>query len=408
MLDRRMLMRSWAVAIVALAAVSAGAQEIPEQALKAFARGYLTYAPASVFTLTENTAGTTSVGTYRAVRVERTSLKPDAKDQVGMLVDPKTRMAAAGLLFPLPATDPPVTPETLPFFVDQKLTEALGTWLTSRVKIPWPMTPTRPRAVVPLTAEVSTGYGTMHMPLAVTADGKFLVIGDSWPLDRDPRAVRREILESSVIQWDPGHDAAPVKVVEFSDFQCPACKRGWGEVKPVLAKLAGTVRHGLVNFPLFNAHPWAFRAAVAGECVGSLWPDKVVPLKEEFYRLQDTLTVESVDPAVFAFLAEHNLNEGKFRACYLKDPAINTVLRQLDLGYRLGVTGTPTYFANGESLPWGEPEWFAKRLVAIAAAAGGRPESAEEIVVAAPTPAAKPAPPAKGADKPAATPQRPR
>ena len=397
-------MRSYVVAAMALAAaVSSGAQELPEQAFKAFARGFLTYAPASVFTLTENTTGATSVGSYQEVRVERTTIQPDAKDQVGLLADPRTRMVAAGLLFPLPAVDPPVTPATLPLFVQQQLTEAMSTWLSSRVRIPWPMSPTRPGAVVALTAEVATGYGTMHMPMAVTADGRYLVIGGTWPLDRDPRAVRREILESSVIQWDPGHETAPVKVVEFSDFQCPACKRGWGEVKPVLAQFGDKVRHGLVNFPLFNAHPWAFRAAVAGECVGSLWPDKIVALKEEFYRLQDTLTVESVDPAVFAFLAEHNLSSEKFRACYLKDPAIDTVLRQLDLGYRLGVTGTPTYYANGEAQPWGEPEWFSKRLAAIVAA-GGRPESAAEIVVAPPTPAPKPAPAGKGG-KPAAPPQ---
>ena len=390
-------MRSCLIAVTALAAaVSSAAQELPDQAFKAFARGFLSYAPASVFTLTENSTGATPVGVYQEVRVERTCIQPESKDQVGLLADPKTRMVAAGLLFPLPASDPPVTPATLPLFVENQLTQAMSTWLSSRVRIPWPMSPTRPGAVVALTAEVATGYGTMHMPLSVSADGKYLVIGGTWPLDRDPRAVRREILESSVIQWDPGHEAAPVKLVEFSDFECPACKRGWGQVKPVLAQLGDKVRHGLVNFPLFNAHPWAFRAAVAGECVGSLWPGQVIALKEEFYRLQDTLTVESVDPAVFAFLAEHNLNEGSFRACYLKDPAINTVLRQLDLGYRLGVTGTPTYYANGEAQPWAEPEWFAKRLAAIVAA-GGRPESAAEIVVAPPTPvpAGKPAAPAQ-------------
>jgi protein-disulfide isomerase len=384
------------------AAVSSQAQELPEQVFKAFARGFLAYAPASVFTLTENTTGATSVGSYQVVRVSRTGLHPEATDQVGMLADPRTRMAAAGLLFPLPATDPPVTPETLPLFVQQQLSGAMSTWLSSRVRIPWPMSPTRPSAVVALTAEVATGYGTMRMPLAVTADGKFLVIGDTWPLDRDPRAVRREILESSAIQWDPGHEAAPVKVVEFSDFQCPACKRGWGEIKPVLAQFGDKIRHGLVNFPLFTSHPWAFRAAVAGECIGSLWPDKIIALKEEFYRLQETLSVELVDPAVFAFLAEHNLNAGKFRACYLKDPAVNTVLRQLDLGYRLGVTGTPTYYANGEAMPWGEPEWTSKRLAAILAA-GGRPESAAEIVVAPPTPT----PAGNGAGKPTPPPRRP-
>jgi len=135
-----------------------------------------------------------------------------------------------------------------------------------------------------------------------------------------------------------------------------------------------------VNFPLYNAHPWAFRAAVAGECIGSIWPDRLVALKEEFYRLQDSLTLEIVDTAVIGFLAQQSLDEKSFRACYLKDPAIDTVLHQLELGYRLGVFGTPTYYANGEHMPFGDGEVFSKRLRAIIAAKG-RPEDAAEVVV---------------------------
>ena len=384
-------MRFWALAVTTLAATaSLGAQHVPEQVLKAFARGYSSYEPASVFTVTQSIPGMTDVGAYLGVRIERTSITPGEKDEIGLLVDPKARMVAAGLLFPLPEVTPPVTSATLSLFVEQQLTTALTTWLNTRVRVPLSMSPTRPGAVVAFSAEVQTGYGMVDMPFSVTADGKYLVIGETWQLDRDPRAVRREILAASTIQWDPGHEKAAVKVVEFSDFQCPACKRGWAEIKPVLASFGDKLRHGLVNFPLFAAHPWAFRAAVAGECVGSLWPDRLIQLKEEFYRLQDTLTVESVDPAVFAFLSERNLSAEKFRACYLKDPAINTVLHQIDLGYRLGVFGTPTYFANGEALPWGHPDWASKRLAAIIAA-GGRPENAAEIVVPPPTPVPTPA-----------------
>jgi protein-disulfide isomerase len=199
-------------------------------------------------------------------------------------------------------------------------------------------------------------------------------------MGRDPRAVRREILASADVQWDPGHENAIVKVVEFSDFQCPACKRGWATVKPALAEVGEAVRHGLVNFPLYNSHPWAFRSAVAGECIDSIWPDRLVALKEELYRLQDSLTVESVDPAVIGFLAQQGLDEKSFKGCYLRDPAIDAVLRQLELGYRLAVFGTPTYYANGEQLAWGDAELFTKRLRAIVAAKG-RPEDAAEVVV---------------------------
>jgi len=381
------------MAAVALLVATTCSAQMMEQDLKRFAKAYMGYVPAEVVTLTENVVHTAPSGPYQTVRAERSTPMGEAKDQVGMLVDPLVSTAAAGLLFPLPPTDPPVTGASLPEFVQQTLPQALGSYLGNRVKISWPMSPFRPSGVLTLTAVVATGYGNVRMPIAISTDGKFLAIGGTWPINRDPRAVRREILESTDIQWDPGHEKAIVKVVEFSDFQCPACKRGWGAVGPLLVEAGESVRHGLVNFPLYNFHPWAFRAAVAGDCVGSIWPDRLVPLKQEFYRLQDTLTVESVDTAVFGFLSQQGLEEAKFRACFLRDPAIDAVLRQLELGYRLGVFGTPTYFAGGESLPWGQAEWFAKRLQAIIAAKG-LPEDAAEIIVkpATPTPGATAAP----------------
>jgi protein-disulfide isomerase len=373
-------MRRATIAVVALLVAGTGAAQVGELELKRFARAYMAYTPGSVVTLAENALHTAPAGQYQTVRVERTSPMTEGKDQLAMLVDPTTRTAAVGLLFPLPPADPPVTRETLPIFVQQALPQALSSYLNNRVKIALPLSPIRPSGVLSLVAKVETGYGPTNMALAISTDGKYLALGGNWPLDRDPRAVRREILDSAVVQWDPGREKAIVKVVEFSDFQCPACKRGWAMIKPILAAAGEEVRHGLVNFPLYNAHPWAFRAAVAGECIGSTWPDRLTALKEEFYRLQDSLTLESVDPATIGFLAQQGLDEKSFRACYLKDPAIDTVLRQLELGYRLGVFGTPTYYVNGEHMPWGDGEVFSKRLRAIIAAKG-RPEDAAEVAV---------------------------
>jgi hypothetical protein len=391
------------IAGVALLIAGTCAAEIADQEIQRFALGYLTYYPGSVVTITERKEAMTPAGQYLAVQVQRTTPVAGGTDNLGLLIDPTARTAAAGLLFPMPPTQPAVTPQTLPYVVTQILPQALGNYLATRVKVPWPVTPVRPGPVLFLTADVMSGYGTVHLPLALSADGLWVAIGGTWPLDRDPRAVRREALDGAYIQWDPGHEKAIVKLVEFSDFECPSCKRGWAQVKPVLAEFGDKVRHGMVNWPIVSAHPWAFRVAVAGECVYSAWPDMLLPLKEELYRLQDTLTVESVDPVVYGFLAEHGLDKARFLACYLKDPSIDTVLRQLSLGYRLGVFGTPTYFAGGESLPWGDTDIFRKRLQAILDA-GGRPESAAAIKVPPkPTPAATPAATAPGA-KPAVKP----
>jgi Thioredoxin len=390
-----LLLRGWILGALSLAlatavAVPADAQE-PPAAVRGFALAFLPYAPGSSIDIQVDGTSTLPTGTYMALTAVRSTIDPNFKDQLGMLLDPTTGKVSAGLMFPLTKGGPGVSPADLPDLVETSLPAMLGSIFGTRARVHWPAGPARPSAVIELTSELSTGYGWVRMPVALSGDGRYLILGSSWELGRDVRAQRREMLAAAHVEWDPGHDNAPVKVIEFSDFECPACKHAWGVLKPVLAGFGAAVHHGMVNFPLVHNHPWAFRAAVAGSCIYSLWPDQLLNLKEEFYRLQDTMTVETVDDAVFGFLDQRQLDEKSFRACYLKDPVIDAVLKQIELGQRLGVFGTPTYYANGEVLPVSREEWFAKRLQAIIDA-GGKPEAAMEIVVNPPTPVPSPSP----------------
>jgi protein-disulfide isomerase len=383
-----------AIAGLLLAAAAAPAQTTAEAAaVRRFARAFLTYVPDSAYEVRLDHQGSTVSGGYQAYTVIRSVADDKNTEQIAVLLDETTRTVTAGLVAPLPATDPPVTPENLPRFVSGGLPQVLAqVFPTVKVRVRWPGSPARPTAIVPLTIDVSTGYGWAHMPLAITADGKYMALGSAWSLDRDPREARREMIDPILVQWDPEHQGAAVTVVEFSDYECPACKRGWGEMKPALAQLGDKVRHGIVNFPLVSNHPWAFRAAVAGSCIARLWPDKLLAFKEEMYRLQDTMTVATVDEAAFGFLDQQALDKAAFLGCHMKDPAIDRVLEQMTLGHRLGVLGTPAYYANGELLPFGKREVVIARLQAIVDA-GGKPENAAEVRLPPSTPApAKPTP----------------
>jgi len=323
---------------------------------------------------------TTWAGRYlfaTAVRDTGSPLEKNTnREQLNMLVDPQGRTVMVGAVLPLDAKGAPVNQQTLPLFAEQALPELLKTVLGSRVKVNGPEAPTRLGPIVALDVRVQSGYGYMKMPIALTADAAYLCIGGTWPLDRDPREVRRERLANTEIQWDPGHDNAVLKVVEFSDYECPACKRGWGEIKPVLDWLGEKAHHGLINFPLVSQHPWAFRAAIAGLCIDRMAPDKLVPFKDEMYRLQDIMTVESIDTAVFGFLDKQGLDEKGFRACFMKEDAIDMVLRQLTFGYSLGILGTPTYIVNGEVVNFGDGIAARMHLTALLAA-GGLPEKVQ-------------------------------
>jgi protein-disulfide isomerase len=350
-------MRRGLLVVMALLVATATLAQEPEEIARRFTLAFLPYSPGATVDVKVDYRGTTANGPYIVLTANRMGLRAKNPEPLSIILDPSTKMLVAGMAMPLPPSNPPLDAKTLPQYVQGTLPQMLSNFMGSTIKVRWPSLPTRPSAVIPLVADVQTGYGYMHMPLAITADGGYLALGAVWPADRDPRAVRREVLDAAAVQWDSGHEKAVVKVIEFSDFQCPACKHGWEVAKPVLKSFGEKVHHGMVNYPLVNNHPWAFRAAVAGECVGTIWPDKLLPLKEEYYRLQDSLTVAAVDKAAQGFLAQQALSEKTFSDCYMKDPSVDAVLRQMDLGQRLGVTGTPTYYCNGE-ISVANTEWM--------------------------------------------------
>ncbi len=368
-------MRCGVLVLAGLAVAEAVTAQVPEEeALRRFTQAYLSHAYRAVVELRVDRRAATPGKGYAAITAIR-STPAGQTEQLSLLLDPETRMVTAGLAFPLNAADPAVTPATLPAFAERVLPGVLQQMFGTRMRVSWPAIPMRPSGVVPLVAQMSTGYGNSPVPIAITADARLLVLGNTWPLDRDPRQVRREILKNATIQWGTGNPSAPLQLVEFSDYQCPACKRGWSEAKKVLERMGDKVRHGLVNYPLVQNHPWAFRASVAGVCVGQQSEALVLELKEEMYRLQSTLTPSTVDDAAFAFVAQRGLDEAAFRACYLKDSAVEQVLAQMGVAQRMGVLGTPTYFVNGEMIALGDTEAAVARMNAILAA-GGVPERA--------------------------------
>ena len=376
---------------LALAATAVSQTTPDTEAVRRFAKAYLTYVPGSTYEVKVDYNGATPNGPYQVLTVVRTGPSSDKfTEQVSIVLDAQTRMVTAGMVAPVPPTNPPVNAAAnLPYFVDNILPQVVKQMFTASVRVRWPGVPSRPTAIVPLTLDIGTGYGWAHMPLSITADGRYIMLGGRWSLDRDPRAQRREVIDATLVQWDPGHEAAPVKLVEFSDYQCPACKRSWNELKPVLAGFGESVRHGMVNFPLTSSHPWAFRAASAASCVFGMAPEKLLAFKDEMYRMQDSMTVATVDEAAYGFLDQHGLDKAKFQACHMNDrkgEVMDRILLQMDLGHRLGVFGTPAYYVNGEML-YARPDLARKRIQAMLDA-GGKPEDAADIEPEKPAPTA--------------------
>ncbi len=149
-----------------------------------------------------------------------------------------------------------------------------------------------------------------------------------------------------------GNPAAPVTVIEFSDFQCPYCKRAAGEVAAVLGRRGGQVRFIYRHFPL-DFHPWAMPAAIAAQCAAAQKPEAFWALHDAYFAQQGEITPDNVVDRGAQALAKSGIDLKRWRACAGdggspdRQAAMREVEASLKLGSRFGVDGTPGFLING-------------------------------------------------------------
>ena len=147
-----------------------------------------------------------------------------------------------------------------------------------------------------------------------------------------------------------GNEAAPVTIVEFSDFQCPACSYFYSKVYPDFKKQlldSGKAKLYLIDFPLLDIHPQAEKAAEASHCAqeqGKYWE-----MHDALYASQKDWSGKTTAEKTFNKLAKNlNLDTTKFADCLKTEKYKPLVLEGLKAGMEAEVEGTPTFYLNGE------------------------------------------------------------
>lgn len=141
---------------------------------------------------------------------------------------------------------------------------------------------------------------------------------------------------------------APVTIVEFSDFQCPYCKLSVPMIKAILAKYPDKVKVVYRDYPGPN-HPHAQQAAEAAQCAGE---------QGKFWEYHDSLFDRQTPGTGWNFTElarEIGLNEEAFATCLNTGRYREEVAKDLQDGFKLGVTSTPTFFINGRPLVGAKP-----------------------------------------------------
>lgn len=145
-----------------------------------------------------------------------------------------------------------------------------------------------------------------------------------------------------------GPDAAPVTIVEFSDFQCPYCQQSVQVLKELRHVYGDKIRLVYRDYPGPN-HPYARQAAQAAQCAGE---------QGKFWEYHDLL-FERQKPGQgwdFAVLArELGLQQRAFEDCLHSGRFGDEITKDLQEGLRLGITSTPTFLVNGRPLVGAQP-----------------------------------------------------
>jgi len=138
-----------------------------------------------------------------------------------------------------------------------------------------------------------------------------------------------------------GPKAAPVTVVEYGDFECPFCGLAEPAIRELLAGF-GDVRYVWRHLPLTDVHPHAQLAAEAAEAAaaqGAFWE-----MHDMLLRHQDALR-----PAdLVGYAAALGLDVERFARDLRKHVYASRVAEDVDTADLGGVSGTPTFFVNGQ------------------------------------------------------------
>ena len=146
-----------------------------------------------------------------------------------------------------------------------------------------------------------------------------------------------------------GTSTKNINLTVFGDFECPVCGSYFPIEQQLLAKFQGQITFTFHNFPLVSVHPNAFAASRAAEAAS---------LQGQFFKMHDLLyqnqntwgTASDPTPYFQQYATQLGLNITQFKSDFQSTAVNDTINADVALGNSKNVTGTPTYFLNGQKL----------------------------------------------------------
>jgi protein-disulfide isomerase len=188
--------------------------------------------------------------------------------------------------------------------------------------------------------------GTLIVSLVAVVGVAMFFSSTAAPTQVDATQLLREGAPSK------GPATAAVTIVEFSDFQCPACRAVQPMTKQLMATYPDSVRFVYRHFPLTQIHQYATLAAQAGEAAnqhGKFWEfhDILFERQEEWAKLA---TEDEVKETFLKYGEELGIDKAVFQETIGSDQVKKNVADDLAAGSAIKISATPTFFLNGQQV----------------------------------------------------------
>ena len=150
-----------------------------------------------------------------------------------------------------------------------------------------------------------------------------------------------------------GPDNAKVKIIEFADFQCPACRSASGTLDQLKAEFGNKIQIIFKNYPLDSEcnpaigrklHPFACRAAVFARCAGRFghfWK-----MHDKIFSNQSKLDEKNLND----WAKEIGLTQEQIKECSTSKDLVAKIKDDIAQGDKAGVTGTPALYINNRKV----------------------------------------------------------
>lgn len=235
--------------------------------------------------------------------------------------------------------------------------------------------------------EESLKPNTLSIPIAIVIAGALIAgavyMGTSQSGTRDnvqPQVAEQQesgdldqmapITENDHIRGNPNAD---VVIVEYSDFECPFCKRFHTTMQQVVGEYGDKVAWVYRQFPLDQLHPVKARAeAVASECAAELGGnDAFWKFADRFMELTPSNNQTDIETVIPQIVREIGLNESAFQTCFESGKYDQHIEEDIQNAIATGGRGTPwsivvTKSGNKYPLSGAQPYEAVKQLIDLA------------------------------------------